>query len=133
LIVRRIVVGTICLALISTAAGIVAVSAAFALYALLRDPLTPAGASAAVALAAAALIGLAAFVLSQTIKAPSRPRPRRTSAAGSPGALEPVLNLVKDRPLIAAGAAVAAGLLAVANPALVTAALRAFQPDRTRR
>jgi hypothetical protein len=129
LIVQRITLAVVAIAALAASAAIAVFAAAFALYALLRDILTPAGAAGAVCLAAALLAALAALIAAQQAKGPKL---RRRPAVSSPGYRPPdnliarVIDVARDRPFVAAGAAVAAGLLAVANPALVTAVMRAF-------
>ncbi len=115
--------------MLAAAAAIAVFAAAFALYALLRDILTPAGAAGAVCLGAAIIAALAALVAAQQAKLPKlAKRPAVTSPGYKPpdSLIARVIDVARDRPFVAAGAAVAAGLLAVANPALVTAVMRAF-------
>jgi hypothetical protein len=40
--------------------------------------------------------------------------------------VDTILSLVRERPILASGAAVAAGLYALRNPQLIAAVLRAF-------
>ena len=113
-----------CIAALMAAAGCAVVALCFTIYALLRDPLTPAGASAAVVGLCAIIAGIAASIAYRNVRIPSaRPVVR---SAPPPTLGEQVLNIVRERPLITAGAALAAGLAAFANPRLVTAVLRAF-------
>ncbi len=127
MIVQRITLAIVAIAALAAAAAIAVFAAAFALYALLRDILTPAGAAAAVCLAAALLAALCALIVAMQTKLPKMKRP-----AVSPGrrpsdnVVDRVVEVARERPFVAAGAAVAAGLLAVANPSLVTAVMRAF-------
>jgi len=132
LIVQRIIYGVTALAALAAAVFILIFALAFGLYALLRDVLTPAGAAGAVALAAAILIAIVAFVLAQKARgAKMKARPGRPEDYRTPESfIDRVVGVAKDRPFVAAGAAVAAGLLAVANPALVTAVMRAFMAPR---
>jgi hypothetical protein len=127
LIVQRIIFAVTALAALAAAAVIVVFAAAFALYALLRDVLTPAGAAAVVCLAAAILAAIVAFIASRMV-APKRKaaRLRGEPYRAPPGLIDRVMDVARERPFVAAGAAVAAGLLAIANPAIVTAAMRAF-------
>ena len=52
----------------------------------------------------------------------------RNMAAAAPDStmVDTILSLVRERPLLASGAAVAAGLYALRNPQLIAAVLRAF-------
>lgn len=127
MIVQRIVFAVAALAALGAAAAIAVFAMAFALYALLRDVLTPAGAAAAVALAAAVFAALTALIVGRRAKGLRLKRPIPLSEQrSSEGLLDRVVAIARERPFIAAGAATAAGLLALANPALVTAVMRAF-------
>jgi hypothetical protein len=128
LIVQRIIFAVSALAALAAATFIFVFAVAFGLYALLRDILTPAGAAGAVALAAAILAAIAAFVLAQKARGPVLKRKvgRLDPARPTENLIDRLVIVARERPFVAAGAAVAAGLLAVANPALVTAAMRAF-------
>ena len=128
MIVQRSIFGVAALAARAAAAAIIVFAAAFALYALLRDILTPAGAAGAVCLAAAILAGIVCLVAASMARGPKlKPgRVRGEPYRAPPSMIERVVNVAKERPFVAAGAAVAAGLLAIANPAIVTAVMRAF-------
>ena len=55
------------------------------------------------------------------------------AAAGSGGHADlanVILNVIKDRPLLSAGAAVAVGVYALRNPALISAVVRGFMDGR---
>lgn len=118
-----------CIGAIIAAAGAAVVALCFTVYAMLRDPLTPAGASAAVVALCALLAAIAAFVAYRNIQLPKAKTRGRGLPPPSLG--EQILEVIRERPLVTAGAALAAGLAAFANPALVTAVLRAFT-DRPR-
>ncbi len=135
MIVQRITLAIVAIAALAAAAAIAVFAAAFALYALLRDILTPAGAAAAVCLAAALLAALAAFIVAQQAKGPRLRRSGSSTSYRPPdNVIDRVVEVARERPFVAAGAAVAAGLLAIANPALVTAVMRAFiDPGRPRK
>lgn len=128
MILNRILIGAAAIAAIMAAAGCAVVALCFAIYALLRDYITPAGASAVIVLICAIIAGVSAWVLASKLK-PAMPARRRPEPPASFS--ERAIDLVRDHPLAAAGAAVAAGAAAFANPALVTAVLRAFT-DRKR-
>ncbi len=123
--ISRIVSFVIALAAMAAAAGVVVVSAAFAVYALLRTYIGPSGAAACVTLLAAlALGGLALFLMSK-VKGPKIKPAAKGDGKGS--LAERMTELLSDRPVVAAGAAVAAGLLAWRNPTLVSILLRAME------
>ena len=62
---------------------------------------------------------------------------RRQTASDAPDAtlVDTILSLVRERPLLASGAAVAAGIYALRNPQLIAAVLKAFvdKPSNPRR
>lgn len=127
------------LGLVLGAAGTLVVALCFAIYAALRDALTPAGASAVVVLIAAAMMGVGAFVLLRGGKShPDHPHVKPGSHGehgAQQGLMERALDLARNKPVIAAGAALAAGLLALRNPTLIGAVIgavtaRANQPPR---
>jgi hypothetical protein len=95
-------------------------------YALLRNQLTPAGAAAVVALLAAALAAIIA--LAALLKARGRPPTREED-----GLVGRLIELARERPIIAAGAAAAAGLVILRNPALLTTAITAAMAGRASR
>jgi hypothetical protein len=103
---------------IAAAAGVAVIAAAFALYALLRDWLGPAGAAAVVAGTAALIVALAGLI----VLLGSRPKPARRQ---DDGLMLRAFDLAKEKPLIAAAAALAAVVL-FRNPKIATAALTAF-------
>jgi hypothetical protein len=72
----------------------------------------------------AVIAAIAAFVAYRSVKPPPL---RRDLKRGPPPTLaEQAMEVVRERPLVTAGVALAAGVAAFANPALVTAVLRAF-------
>jgi hypothetical protein len=122
-LISRIVSLVIAITAIAAATGVLVVSAAFALYAILRLYIGPSGAAACVALAAAILIGIVALVFFRKsgagkVKAPT-------------GTVDRLAGVLRDKPAIAAAASVAAGLLAWRNPALTSLLLRLFEPKPT--
>ncbi|MBE7216987.1 MAG: hypothetical protein INR64_00795 [Caulobacteraceae bacterium] len=96
------------------AAGAIVVALSFALYALLKGVVTPAGASACVALALAVLCGIAVVITVSKAKGPKRDR--RDARGGSP--IDRFIDFAQDRPIAAAAAAIGAGLLALRSPGL---------------
>lgn len=100
-------------ACLATAAAMVVVAAGYALFAALRDDLGPAGASAVVALTAAVMIGVCG-VLMMLLAKPKTRQPR----AGTEGLADRLGDLVRDRPIAAAGLAAVAGWVMTRSPAL---------------
>ena len=129
--ISRLVAFVAALAAMAATAAVVVVSASFAFYALLRTYIGPSGAAGCVTLAAAIVLGVLALILLRKAKGP-KVKPRKP---GEGGLADRLTGLVSDRPVVAAGAAVAAGLLAWRNPTLVSTLLRLLEPraaDRKR-
>ena len=108
------------------AGGVLIVSLAYALYALMRDAvgLSAAGSAAVVALAVALIFGTVAAVLAA--KAGARPK--------EPPIVDRLKTFVRERPVTAAGAALAAGVFAVRNPKAIMPLVLAFlEPRKTKR
>ncbi len=122
--IAKLVSFVIAIAAMAAAAGVLVVSAAFAVYALLRTYIGPSGAAACVTLAVAVLLGVVAMIMFSKSKGPKA----KARFEGSGGLVERMTDLVSDRPVVAAGAAVAAGLLAWRNPTLVSTVLRVLEP-----
>lgn len=116
-------------AAIAAAAAAGVFSAFFALFAFLEPYVGTAGAAAIIAGVSALAVALAGFVAARKAEGD-----RKVSATEAPDAsmVEMILAVVRDRPLLSAGAAVAAGIYALRNPQLVAAVVRAFmdKPDR---
>jgi hypothetical protein len=121
-IFRRVLLALMAAVTFSVAAGVIVVALAFALYALAEPRLGRAGAAATVALTTGVLIGLAGV----TMAVAGRARRPKTSAFGSGGVLERAIAFVRQKPIVAASAAIGAGLMAVRNPKYLGEALRAF-------
>ncbi len=131
MIVQRVVAGAISLGAMVAAAGVVVVALAFAVYTVLRDYVGPAGAAAIIAAAFAALLAIAAIVMFGRAKHPKGKV--QAAKVEAPSTLaDRLMGTLRERPVVAAGAAVAAGLLAWRNPALVATLMRAFEARTTR-
>jgi len=111
-------------AAIAAAAAVGVVSAFFALYALVEPQLGAPGAAAVVSASAAVLVAVAGYIAARKVDGDRR----RNTAQAAPDAtlVDTILSLVRERPLLASGAAVAAGIYALRNPQLIAAVLRAF-------
>lgn len=120
LILGRVGVALAAAAILATSAAIFVVALAFALYALVRPSLGPAGAAAVVAGSAALLVLLLGVMVALIPK--SRPRVR---ARGKDPA-ERAINFFRDTPVTAIAAAIATGVLAIRNPKYLGAAVRSF-------
>ena len=108
-------------AVLAASAAVAVVAAAFALFALLAPVLSAAGAAGVVA-AVAALLG----VICSLLLMPRRTDERHAADAPPPDLLTRAVRLARDKPLVAAAAAAAVGVVAVRNPKLVGALVSAF-------
>jgi len=127
LIVKKVLLVVAAAAALSAAVGVFVVALAFALYAVARDYVNPAGASAIVA-GAAALLMLIGFLAALAKSGVAKLRKREASFA------DKAKDFVRERPLTAAIGALAAGVIAVRNPALLaTIALSFFEGRSTKK
>ena len=128
--IERTLMALAAAAAIVAAAAVSVISAAFALFALLRPEVGPAGAAAIVAAVFATIVGLAGIFDALRSGAASRERQRQPDPLDI---ADRVIGIAKERPFVAAGAALAAGILLVRNPGLVGAIARAFVEGRPNR
>jgi hypothetical protein len=111
--------------------GVVVVALSFTGYALLRDfaHWSPAACSAVVTAIYGLLLVVGAMIVAGKAKGPkAKPLRHPQLGAGDPSFLGRIADVGRERPVIAAAAAIAAGLLAWKNPRLVATVLRAFEP-----
>jgi hypothetical protein len=123
---RRLLLGLIAAAAMAASASVLVVALAFALYALVQPYFGPAGAAAAVAGAAALLIGLLGLTIALIARV-KRPKPKPHSMGGI---VEQILELLREKPVMAISAAIGAGFLAIRNPTYLGSAIRAFLEGR---
>jgi hypothetical protein len=123
-LIKKVVLAVSAVAAIAAAAGVVIVAAAYALFALVSPELGAAGGSAVVALAAALLVGFIGLIAWMKL----RPPRRFASAKGPPAGdfMARAVNLARERPIMAAGALVAASVIAMRNPALTALVVKSF-------
>jgi hypothetical protein len=121
LILGRVGVALAAAAILATSASIFVVALAFALYALVRPSLGPAGAGAVVAGSAALLILLMGVAVAMIPKG----KPAKITAKGK-DPVERIVNFFRDTPITAIAAAVATGVLAIRNPKYLGVAVRSF-------
>jgi Na+/melibiose symporter-like transporter len=113
------------IAAIAAAAVVVIIALSFALYAALRDVIGPAWAAASVAGAFALVAAVLAFFLTRK----ARPKPVKGDQQNLTARL---VDLARERPLVAAGAMAAAVAVVVRNPRILTAvATAAFASRRS--
>lgn len=125
MILKKALVYVAAVAAMAAAAGVCVVAAAYAIYAGLREYFNPAGASAIIAAGAAVLAVVLAFVTFRK----AQPRPLRRDEQNLTTRL---IDLAREKPVIAAGAAVAAALVLLRNPTVVGAAVSAALANRAR-
>jgi hypothetical protein len=120
----RKVVGLIAaIAAIAAAAIVVVVALAFALYAAVRDLIGPAWGAAAVAGAAA----LIALILAWLLTRKARPKPVKGDSENLTAKL---VELARERPLVALAAVGAAAAVVIRNPRILTAVISAAFASR---
>ncbi|NGM50208.1 hypothetical protein G5B46_11370 [Caulobacter sp. 602-2] len=115
-------------AAIAAAAAVSVFAAAFALYAVLAPVLTSAGAAAVVAAVAAFVVAVAGLIAANRAEAG---RARHAPPPEVNGFAERIVDIVKDRPILSIGAALAAGVFALKNPTFTAAVAQAFMASRT--
>ena len=110
-------------AAVAAAAAVGVFAAFFALFAFLEPFVGTAGAAAIISGVSALAVAIAGFIAARRAEGD-----RKAAAARIPDAplIEMILALVRDKPLLSAGAAVAAGVYALRNPQLIAAVIRAF-------
>jgi hypothetical protein len=126
--VRRLFLALAAAAAFAASASVCVVALAFALYALVEPYVGRAGAAAIVAGLAALIIAFGALFLGAAARGKSGKRGKSQVAVGS--VMERVIRFVRDKPVVAISAALAAGFMAVRNPLYLGAALRAFFEGR---
>ena len=106
---------------IIAAAAVCVVAASFALYAVARAYLGPAGGAAVVAAAFAIFAVFVAWIATRKVtpKAGAAPPP-------PPSPLDKAIGMAKEHPVVAAGAAAVAVAVLMRNPATVAALVSAF-------
>lgn len=121
LILGRVGVALAAAAILATSAAIFVAALAFALFALVRPSLGPAGAAAVVAGSAALLVLLMGVAVAMVPKG----KPARINPKGK-DPVERIVNFFKNTPITAIAAAVATGVLAIRNPKYLGQAVRSF-------
>ena len=133
-ILKRILSGAAAAGAIFACAAVAVVAASYALYALAKEWVGAPGAAAIVALAFALIAGVACLVAvsgAKGDKATAKPvKGKRGEPPPEVSPLDKIIDLARERPLIAAGAAVAAGLMALRNPLIVTTLISTLTKPR---
>jgi zinc transporter ZupT len=121
LIIKRALSLVAAIVAMAAAAAVCVVAAAYALYALLRYSLGPAGASAAIAVIFAVVAAVLAFVAFRK----TQPHEGRHPRVEDQSLATRLIDLAREKPIIAAGAVAAAGLVVLRNPGVVTTLITA--------
>src|SRR5271156_6700689 len=111
------------MAAIMTAAAVCVVAASFAVYALIRAEIGPAGAAACVA----GIFALFAVIVANIARGLATGKSRKGARDRDPIALaERLVELVRERPWAAGIVSVGVALAALRSPAIMEAVARAF-------
>ena len=128
--IRRILHLAAAFAAVGAAAAVVIVAASFALYALVRPYLGEAGAAAVVA----GVFALIAVVVAWLATRKAVPKARRGHKIDDANVTDRLIEMAKERPIVALGASAAAAAAAlfvlVRNPAVITAVVSAFMAGK---
>lgn len=118
---KRILNLAAALAAVAAAAAVCVVAASFAVYALAREFIGPAGGAAVVAAVFALIAVVVAWIATR------KAAPKAGAAPPPPASpIDKVVAIAKERPLLALGAAAVAATVMIRNPAMVTALVSAF-------
>lgn len=110
-------------AAIAAAAVVCMIALSFAIYAGLRDIIGPAWSSAAVA----GIVALIALIIAFVVTRKARPKPVKGDSQNLTAKL---IELARERPLVALGAVGAAAAIMVRNPRILTAIVTAVFASR---
>lgn len=121
MIVKRAILIACAVAALATATGVFIIALAFALFAALAPSVGPSLAAAGVA--GATLIIFLLVAIAALLAA--NPKPRRQPAPEADLTTR-LVDLARDKPIIAAAALVAAGVIAVRNPKITAGLVAAF-------
>lgn len=119
--IKRLQLFILAAAALATAVGIALVATAFAIFAVLVPHVGEAGAAAVVATIAAVVVGIAALLMRFEASGGGHHKPEP-----EPTLVDRVFQVARDRPILAGGAALAAGLLALKNPQAAAGLVSAF-------
>ncbi len=139
MILQRVMSGAAAAGAAAAGGAVVTVSLAYALYAFAKTWLVPAASAAVVALTFAAVFGIVAAVMAgrargKAGKGGKAAKPLKHAHDEPRTLLERAMDTARERPVVAAAGALAAGLLALRNPTLVATVLGLInQPPRPRR
>jgi hypothetical protein len=125
LILKRALGLVAAIAALAAAAAVCVIAAAYALYALLLVYIGTAGAAAVIAVIAAIAASILAWICFRKVK--PGPDLRQDQSLSNR-----LIDLAREKPIIAAGAAAAAGLVLLRNPGVVGTIVSAAMTGRAR-
>ena len=128
MIVRKALSLIAAVAAMAAAAAVCVVAAAYALYAFIRSYLDPAWASAVIAVGFAVV----AVVLAWIAFRKTRPASFRRRRDEEPSLSVRLIELAREKPIIAAAVAAAAGFVVLRNPRVLATAITAAMAGRAR-
>ena len=118
----RILTLATAIAAVAAASAVCVVAASFAVYAMAKVYLGPAGGAAVVA----GIFAVIAVMVAWAATRKATPRSSRDAKPGDAGLIDRALGLAKERPLMALGAATVAVAVILRNPAVIGALVSAF-------
>jgi hypothetical protein len=141
-LLRKLIFAVVTLSMITVCAGVVVVSAAMALFGVLRDAIGQPGASGVVAGVALLLMVALGFVLEHWIMSKGAaggglaglggPRRHAGPEHEDETLLRRLIALAQGRPIVATGALISALVLAIRNPGVTAVVLKAFLDPKTK-
>lgn len=120
--IKKVLLGVVAVSALATAVAIALVAAAFAIYAVLVPELGQPGAAAVVAGVAAVIVALAGLFVALRAQGGLH----RRQPEPEPTLVDRIFQVARERPILAAGGALAAGLLALKNPQAAAGLVSAF-------
>lgn len=114
------------IAAMAAASAVCVVAVAFALYAVIRGSLTPAGSAAVVA----ALFAALAVIIALSLGRKAAPKDFASDSHTDDTLVARIMQLARERPLMAAGVGVAAAAVLLRNPKLVMTVISAAMAGR---
>lgn len=128
MIVERTLSAVATAAAVAAAVGVSVIAGFYAVFVGLSSQIGPAWAAVVIWALAAITAWIIAAVASRRIAgSAAKARHQAEASIDSAGGIAPILlRVAKERPILSAGAAVAVGLYALRNPALISAVLHAF-------
>lgn len=125
MILQRVLMTVAAAAAIAAAVAIALIALAFAIFAFLRPYVGPANASAIVAAAFAVIVGLIGFLAAQRAGG-GFGQAAQASDGDAMSLAERLMDLARERPVIAVGVALALGVVLMRSPRSLAAVARAF-------